>query len=319
MFPNSSRIASILLVLAIMLARTPEACAHLLIESDQQYAYAQQLLKEQQFRRAAEEFQRFAFLFAEDPRQRTALLRAGEAFLMAGEFDLAVKQLAKVISQPALDENAISAYFILAETLLQRGSPEQAIQQLRILVNRSGSSQIRDRAFFRIGWIHLQNLNWTEAQRAFAQISLTGHDQFGVEKIRYALGRIDQIPQKSPVLAGTLSIIPGTGQLYIHRYQDALAAFLVNIGLIWAAVDAFEDEQYALGGLLSVAGAGFYTANIYGAITGAHKYNRSQKLIFVDQLKEQVKEQVTIGFGPFPHSGGSGSGSGVLLSVRVIF
>lgn len=34
-----------------------------------------------------------------------------------------------------------------------------------------------------------------------------------------------QIARKNPRLAGFLSILPGAGQFYCERYQDALVAF----------------------------------------------------------------------------------------------
>ncbi len=312
MYLKCARLCLILFALVLWIEVTGTACAQIVIDPDQQYEYAQQLLEERQFLRAAEEFQRFAFFFKDHPRQRLARFKAGEAFFLAGELNTAVEKLTELLTGPPLDDISVNAYFLLAETFLQMNSPEQAIQHLSHLIRISEDNQVRDRAFLRIGWIHLQNLDWDTAHRAFALISPTGRDQFGIEQIENALQRVDEIPQKSPALAGTLSIIPGAGQVYNARYQDALVAFLVNVGLIWAAVDAFDQDQYALGGLLSFAGAGFYSANIYGAVSGAHKYNRTQKQRFVEQLKQQV----TIGIGPAPYSSGHGHGLAVQLCVR---
>lgn len=302
----------VLVVLVLWIQVTGTACAQIVIEPDQQYEYAQQLLEERQFLRAAEEFQRFAFFFKDHPRQRLARFKAGEAFFLAGELNTAIEKLTNLLTRPPLDDISVNAYFLLSEAFLQMNSPEQAIQQMSHLIRISEDIQVRDRAFWRIGWIHLQNLDWDSAYHAFALISPAGRDQFKIEQTENALQRVDEIPQKSPALAGMLSIIPGAGQVYNARYQDALVAFLVNVGLIWAAVDAFDQDQYALGGLLSFAGVGFYSANIYGAVSGAHKYNQAQKQRFVEQLKQQV----TIGVGPAPYSSGHGHGLAVQLCVR---
>ena len=124
------------------------------------------------------------------------------------------------------------------------------------------------------------------------------------------LSNTESIARKRPVLAGTLSIIPGAGQLYCNRYEDALIAFLLNVGLFWAASDAFHQDQPALGGLLSFVGLGFYFGNIYGAVGDAHKYNQNRQSEYVDQLKQyQVRE------APPPGA----SARGLLFSLHVPF
>jgi len=80
-----------------------------------------------------------------------------------------------------------------------------------------------------------------------------------------------------------LSVIPGAGYLYLERYQDALISLLVNTALIFAAYEAFDNDLYVLGGIISFVELGFYAGNIYGATTSAHKINRSQKPFPVDR------------------------------------
>jgi hypothetical protein len=84
--------------------------------------------------------------------------------------------------------------------------------------------------------------------------------------------------QKDPVLAGIFSLVPGGGFLYTARFQDALAAFVLNAGLIWAAYTAFENDNPALGGVISFVEAGFYSGGIYGSVAAAHKYNHARKV-----------------------------------------
>lgn len=300
---------ALLVGVAILTAASPLQA--LTIDPQQQYEFAKQLYGEGQFRQAAEEFQRFAFFFPQDPRQRTALLQSGRSFFQAGEISPAMKRFTELIQREPLDQPAIEAYFMLAECYMQISSPSQAVVQLYNIIALTTDRQIHDRAYLRIGWIHLEQTDWRGAQRAFGHISAAQRKSYGVDKVDALLDQADTIPQKSPALAGTLSIIPGAGQVYCGRYEDGLVALLVNVGLIWAASDAFDQEQYALGGLLSFVGVGFYTANIYGAVSSAHKYNRSQKQRFVDQLKQHL----TIGTGPAP----AGESSKLLLGLHFRF
>jgi hypothetical protein len=98
------------------------------------------------------------------------------------------------------------------------------------------------------------------------------------------LEEADEIPEKIPGLAGTLSLIPGAGYLYLGRYRDAATAFLLNAALIGATWEAFDNGNEILGGLLGVVEAGFYSGNIYGSVSSAHKYNRDQVQEFIDGL-----------------------------------
>ncbi len=51
-------------------------------------------------------------------------------------------------------------------------------------------------------------------------------------------------------------------------------SFILNALFIAGAVWACNDENYALGGILILFEAGWYSGNIYGAANAAHKYNR---------------------------------------------
>ena len=90
-------------------------------------------------------------------------------------------------------------------------------------------------------------------------------------------------------MAGALAILPGTGYLYCNRPRDALISFLINGGLIFAAYEAFDNDMVALGGVISFVEIGFYSGNIYGSISSAHKYNQDQDRRFVDRLKENLR------------------------------
>ena len=145
-----------------------------------------------------------------------------------------------------------------------------------------------------MGWLHVDQLDWTAARRAFEQISPKGQATYHVTDLLRALATSGDLELKSPGLAGTLAVIPGLGQLYCGRYEDALAAFGVNLGLFWAAYESFDNDLPVLGSLLAIVGSGFYVANIYSAVNSAHKYNRARQHRFGDQLKDNL----SISLGP---------------------
>ncbi len=270
---------------ALMLLAAAGPLEALTIEPDQQYTFAMQLYQAGQFRRAAEEFQRFAFFFPGDARRREAVLRAGIAFLRAEDPQSAMQEFNALSGGETLDAIAVEAHFMIAETYLRMKAPSRALLQLHNLIAMNDASEVRDRAYFRIARIQIDQTEWESARRALEQI---GPDSpYPVDRLLAGLSQSGDIPRKNPVLAGTLSILPGAGQLYLGRYQDGLTAFLLNGGLAWAAFESFDNGQEALGSLIAFVGLGFYMGNIYGAVSGAHKYNQMQRERFADELRQQ--------------------------------
>jgi tetratricopeptide (TPR) repeat protein len=289
--PNMRPSMIVLTLICLLLYTLPglqRAEAELTIDARQQFDYADTLYNQGQYRRAGEEYQRFAFFFADDPRARTARFRAGQSFYLANDGVTAVQQLRILTDREPLDNVAVDAYFLMAESYLLLNNPNQAVLQLSNLILLHEDQAVKDRAYLRIGWIHIEQMDWAGALRALERMSATGQHRYRIERFQAALERTDQLPRKNPTLAGTLSIIPGAGQLYTGRYQDALSAFIVNAGLFWAAYESFDNDLNVLGGLLTVTGLGFYAGNIYSAVSSAHKYNQTQNERFVERLKLEL-------------------------------
>ena len=89
------------------------------------------------------------------------------------------------------------------------------------------------------------------------------------------------LPRKNPVLAGTMSIVPGLGYAYNGHWDTAVASFAVN--LLWLAV-VFElvnrDLDFSAAGVASV-GLGFYMGNIFGAARQAKKININRRYAYL--------------------------------------
>jgi len=286
--PNPFQICYWLRAAAFLLIFCAPAAPHAMtIDSELQLKYADTLFNDHQYFKAAEEYQRFIFFFPKAPNLRTAVFKAGQSFLLAREPDRAIAFFKSLAADDPLDALSVDAFFKLADCYLAMDAPSHAVVQLNNLIALSDDPNIEDRAYYRIAWINIDLTDWPRAKAALERISTNGRQRLRTDELIRALADASDIATKNPALAGTLSIVPGGGQLYCQRYEDALIAFVVNVGLIWAAHDAFDNEQYGLGGLLSFVGFGFYAGNIYGAVNDAHKYNQAQRRRFVDQLRRQ--------------------------------
>jgi tetratricopeptide (TPR) repeat protein len=299
------------LALICLALQWPVHLQALTIDGDRQYQFAESLFKSNQYRRAAEEYQRFSFFFPGDARRRQALFKAGQAFLLAKDPSAAWDRFNELTVGDELDTIAVESHFMMVECDLQMNQITRAALELNNLILLSDDEEIRNRAYYRLGWLQIDLTDWSAARKAFARISNSRRDHFRIDELEQELDRAGHLPSRSPTLAGTLSIIPGAGQLYCNRYEDALIAFAVNLGILWAAHDAFDQDQYALGGVLAFIGMGFYAGNIYGAVGDAHKFNQNRQRQFGESLQRHL---VTGSL-----SGDPWSPSGVLFSLHVPF
>ncbi|MCD6525389.1 MAG: tetratricopeptide repeat protein [Desulfuromonas sp.] len=101
---------------------------------------------------------------------------------------------------------------------------------------------------------------------------------------------LQQLPLKSPRLAGTLSaVLPGAGQLYAGRYREAGMSLALNAAFLCGGLQAIDTGNEILGGILLFFEAGWYGGNIYNAMNSTHKYNRHLQQSALQQLTEKYQ------------------------------
>lgn len=265
----------------------------LTISADAQLEFARSYLAEERYADGIRELERFIHFFPEDSRVLDARYGVGWARLRAGEPERAAEVLEAVAAEigPGLlspSDTAVRAHFTLATAHVRMGEPGRAVAVLQNLVAVTENPEIRDAAFYRMGWTYLEAEAWRPARLAFGNVRPENQESFRLPELAEKMATLPELPQKSPVLAGSLAAVPGAGYLYMGRNQDALVAFLLNGALGLAAWEAFDGGNEALGGLLSAVGVGFYVGSIYGSVSAAHKFNRDQTRDFLDRLKDQV-------------------------------
>jgi tetratricopeptide (TPR) repeat protein len=265
----------------------------IVIEADMQFNYAEHLFSARDFVSAVNEYRRFVYLFPQDDRVESAVYRIGLCFLSMGQPGLAIQSFAPIIEDFGDNPYADEAYFKTSEAYLKLGRTGSAITTLHSLATLSDDLDIQDKAHYRIGWIHLETAQWEQARVYFDKISPRNSEKYRLKTLTGLIEKRPSQPQKRPGLAGALSIVPGGGYLYCERYQDAFMAFLLNAGLMYAAYEAFDHELYALAGVISFVEFGFYSGNIYGSISSAHKYNQTQDRKLIDHLRENLKVQLS--------------------------
>jgi hypothetical protein len=149
---------------------------------------------------------------------------------------------------------------------------------------KSRQPSAKDRIYQQLAQIHVQdskNLGTNsldQAEKYLSMVTPSRAEELGVDRQIKTIKKAKTASQKNPTLAGIFSIIPGGGFLYCERYHDAFVTFCLNAGLIYAAYESFNRENYALGGVITFVEAGFYAGNIYGSVTAAHKQNKANQI-----------------------------------------
>ena len=265
---------------------TPNVQAGLLITADMQFDYAQTLFEQKDFTAAQVEFKRFIHFFPQDPRHDRADYSTGVALFHTEQFYEAAKRFDTIIRQSKDIDSpwAKQSCFMQSQAFESMGNTGYAQVVLQNYLKLTRDTDTKDRIYLELARMHIQNTvlpgknELDSARKNLMLISPEKQREFKIAKQLETIDNAENAPTKSPVLAGILAIIPGGGMLYCERYKDAFISFCFNTGLIWAAYTAFDHDNPALGGVITFVETGFYSGNIYGSITAAHKYNKAAKI-----------------------------------------
>jgi tetratricopeptide (TPR) repeat protein len=282
-----------------------------LLDSDRQFQFAEDLLQRKEYYRAIGEYERFIYFFPEAEQVVLARYRIGLAYLRGERYEDAIEAFRQVIQEYPRTEYADKSYLKMSEAYVQLKRYDEAVAQLEKLIATTADQDIKDEAYYQCGWVCIAKGAWENAQTCFDKISDGNREKYRLEHLLKELDKQKHLKRKNPTAAGLLAILPGAGHLYCERRRDALLAFLVNGALIFAACEAFDQELYALGGIITVVELGFYSGNIYSAVSSAHKYNRDERNRFLRHLEERAKIKISVA-GPHQTEG-------VLLSCQFLF
>jgi TolA-binding protein len=253
--------------------------------ADQLLMFAEQLMREGEYFRAITEYRRFLFYYPDDPRRAMAHFSIGLAFYRGASYAEALQTFQEVLQRYPNTAYGKQAWLWQGESLIRQGQYTTAEQLYTEITERFPHDRIGQQARYQRAWTLLYRRQWRDAA---AQLQQVGPDSDLYQSAQLLAQEAlvgERLPTKSPVLAGILSgLLPGSGQFYNGRLGDALLAFFLNSLFIVGAVEAVHSDARAVAGILSFFEAGWYVGNVYGAINGAHKYNRYTTETFLRNL-----------------------------------
>lgn len=248
-------------------------------------AFADSLFDEEDYYRAISEYKRLIFHFPDSPLSKSARLKIPLSYFKGKKFEAAISGFSEILDLYPEEDIYWEALLYLGKTHYQIGDYEKAIRFFSDTETRAPDPSLKKKARIGRGWALVKMGMWDDASGLF-KAAAADYDSTDMDKLSLEAISGNNLPKKSPSLAGALSaVVPGAGQLYIGRKKDALAAFLLNGAFIWGTVEAFENDEHAVGGILLFFEAGWYAGNIYSAVSGAHKFNRQVKDNFIRHLE----------------------------------
>jgi len=246
-----------------------------------QLEFADALYAEGDYYRAITEYKRFLF---ENPNAREgahARLRIARSYLAGERWTEAEDHLQRLQQDWPASAEARRGALLYAEIPFRRGLFAQSRERYRLIPG--DYPQQAPAAGYRIAWTYIEEGSYQAARQQLAELQLPQAGQLATD-----LSQLEQLKEKSPLAAGLLSAaLPGAGQLYAGRPRDAGISFALNAAFILAAIEAFDNDNEVLGGILLFCELGWYSGNIYNAVSNAHKHNRDQRREQLQQLRNQ--------------------------------
>jgi tetratricopeptide (TPR) repeat protein len=256
-------------------------------DREKQLGFAESLYSEGDYYRAITEYKRFNFIYPVDLLVEKSDFRIGECYFKAKRWSEAIDVFKPFILKYPRGSFRDNAIFMRGQAEKQLKRYPDALSTFDELI-KSQSLAFSDKARYERAMILVEQEEWLKAREAFATLSEDNPLYPSTVRFSQDLERMDQIPQKSPAVAGTLAaILPGAGHLYTERPRDALVSFLLNGSFIWAAIELFRNNNYVAGGIVTFFEIGWYSGNIYSAVGSAHKFNRRVQDEFIQGLKEK--------------------------------
>lgn len=269
------------------------AAQGIVLDPERQFQFAEQYFQKGEYYRAIGEYERFIHFFPDSNRVGLARHRIGLSYLKGERYKEAIQAFSALIEDYKSTDYALKSYLGMSEAYVLLKYYDMALTSIENLITIAPDQEIRDEALWKKGWVYLEMGLWEKARESFERISAKNREKYNIKQILIGIDKKIPLKRKNPTTAGLLAIIPGAGHLYCERRRDAFISFLLNGAMIYAAYEAFDDDLNALGGIITLFEIGFYSGNIYSAVSSAHKYNRDEKSNFLKYLKEHTRISIS--------------------------
>jgi len=240
------------------------------------YNYGLYLYKHRNFQASISELGRYMFLNPEEEKSLYAQLLTGIAFANLKKYEEALYYLYEV-EKKAQEKGDVellceSGFQILHVLFLSKKFSDFRIQKEKLDFLCSWSKkELSVYTHLLSVAASIYELSWEQALKEVE--TLFPYQPDIANSLKIDLQAVEKHKNKSPLLGGVFSLIPGLGHLYAGRPPDSLRSFLINAAFISLTVFSLGHSMYVLGAVFGVIEAIFYIANIYGGVNAVMQEN----------------------------------------------
>ena len=243
-----------------------------IVLSAQATPYADHLMSLRRYPAAIMEYERSLY-FENHTRQDSLIILRNivRAYYGAGLYD----QMTEFSSRHALlieDREYLSRYVALAE--LSRGRYELA----RLIPE----PETDPNALLLRGIAELYQDRGEQARNTFSQIPDNLYLS-RAELLRISRN-MEKLPRRSPLLAGSLALIPGAGYAYNGKWQTAISSLLLHAAFFATAWELRQNDLPVTSAMVALAGTAYYLGNIYGSATESIRSNLRTREKYLDAV-----------------------------------
>lgn len=262
------------------------------VETEHLFGFAESLYEEGDYFRAIGEYKRYLYLsfsgsrVPPENRAERATFRIAESYFHAKRWPEAIVACNQFLTKYPASPRYFEMLYLKGRIEKLSGRYDDAVRTFELIV-AADAPNYRDKAVYQKALVLLERTDWTGAQNALGQIPQSSPLFPSASVFAAEIEKKEYLPHKSPVTAGILAaVLPGAGHLYAERPRDALVAFLLNGAFMWGTVELMQHDNYVAGGILAFFELGWYTGNIYSAVSSVHKFNRAKEDNLIQKLKD---------------------------------
>ena len=271
------------LVLLILCAATAATAAPDYYSPASILLFADHLFQEQDYLRAAYEYERYLFVQgADDPVTQQILYRAGKSFQCAGDFSRSLDLFGTLLESTVF---MVERDRIIYEIGLTYFGMEQYSDSLSFLQTHPGESGAPDSVL--LASANLMMLGqWQKAEEVLKSCSTRL-----AEPLREIAREGSSMRRKSPLMAGILStFVPGLGKIYAGEYGDGIQslAFIGLLGTLSFLSFRSDGIDSIRGWIYASAGAVLHVGNIYGSVVSAGRFNGLLEETLLQDVRDTI-------------------------------
>jgi tetratricopeptide (TPR) repeat protein len=254
---------------------------------DKLFFFSISLFENREYYRAITELNRYMYFYPNGKYHKVSHLIIADSYYRGEKYQEAISEYDKYTLSYPNDMYFYFAYLWKGRALHELGENYQAREIFLSILNDSNELKIRRAAFLNLFCVDLFTQDNIPPKSLLTSPDILGLlSNNDLDKFSNFYEESSKENFKSPLLSGILStIFPGSGLIYLKKYQEFLIALILNGVTTYSSVELFLREEYFYGGALALLEVGWYGGTIYHSVSSAHKHNYRIKSSRTDKFK----------------------------------